>query len=147
MTDTSKASVAYALTRTQGPAAAFAAPALAADGVDINANVPGTPANRSWKDGTASQTLLRRGPRRGLLLLSSDGATSVTNGQIYYYVASLARWYSIGLIYSTGAATLTATAGAMVEFALPAAADRLAFGGTLSAGNVTANFVPVWEEA
>lgn len=147
MTDTSKASVAYARTRTQGPLAAFPAPATAADGVDITANDPAVPANRSWKDGTADTTVLRRGPRRGLMLLTSDGATSVTNGQICYYVTSLSRWFSIGLIYNTGIAPLTATLGAMVEFSLPAAADRIAFAGTLSAGNVTARFVPVWEEA
>lgn len=145
MSDISRTHVAFALARVQGPAAAFAAPALATDGVDI-ASATATASNIAWLSDRYLR--LKAGPKRGLLFLSSDAVTAVTNGQIYFYAPDVAggKWFSIGLIYTTGAASLTATAGALVEFSLPAAATRLAFVGTLSAGNVTATFVPVWDE-
>lgn len=143
MSDSGKCIVAYHLTRAPAAAGAYPAPSTAADGVDIAAPVNADGTGPAWKDG---RSLPKRGPRRALMLLESDAVTAITEGQIYYYVASLNRWYSIGLIYGTGAAALTATAGAMVEFSLPAAADRLDFAATISAGNVTARFVPVWEE-
>lgn len=146
MSDISKCHVAHDLARSQGPAAAFAAPALATDGVDISQQI-GT--KRGWLDD--GYLKLKRGPKRALLLLSSDAVTAVTNGQIYFYVPLDAadggpRWFSIGQIYNTGTASLTATAGAAVAFDIPAAATRLAFVGTLSAGNVRATFVPVLDE-
>lgn len=146
MSDTSRAHVAFALARVQGPAAAFAAPALATDGIDIASALSGTASNIAWLSDRYLR--LKAGPKRGLLFLSSDAVTAVTNGQIYFYAPDVAggKWFSIGLIYTTGAASLTATAGALVEFSLPAAATRLAFAGTLSAGNVIATFVPVWDE-
>jgi hypothetical protein len=146
MSDTSKCHVAHSLARSQGPAAAFAAPTDATGGVDISLQVG---AQRGWIDD--GYLALKRGPKRAMLFLSSDAVTAVTAGQIYYYVPLLAadggpRWFSIGQIYNTGAASLTATAGAAVAFDIPAAATRLAFVGTLSAGNVRATFVPVWDE-
>lgn len=148
MADTSKSHVAHALARSQGPSAAFAAPSLATDGVDISL---ATATQRGWLDDGYQS--LKRGPKRMLLCLSSDAVTAVTNGAVYYYVPLPAadggpRWFSTGLINNnTGNASLTATAGTIHEVSLPAAATRLAFVGTLSAGNVRATFLPVWDES
>jgi hypothetical protein len=88
----------------------------------------------TWKEG-------RTGPAQAFIRMRPSVNNTVTSPKLYGRHADTI-WYLIGDLNNANTITLTTTVGFAQVIQLPGVFERLAVGGTVSAGTVTVDFNP-----